>query len=316
MSSVASSKVCQLNFDTWIVDKLENENTSPISKTYPALNYEIPSAKESADMIDAIKQDLSEGKMRVSGSNDNTVWEKGWGEVYQNVTQHGVNKQQLNPQYFGKYDYLRLDGQFIKPLTEGFEAQLDLWIREYIFSRYLKGQNRIVELGCGTGNSLLLLNQLFPNAELVGADWASASQKIVNAIAHKTAANIIGVNLNMLTLQGFDELQITYDSAVISVHALEQLGDNYRDLTDALIKSTPKLCVHLEPVIENYTSDNDFDQLAQEYHTKRNYLGPWLTYLQQKESTGEIRILENKRLGFGGVYHEAYSLVVWQSVFK
>lgn len=303
-----------LDVDKWIAEKLDYSQSDDEASAHFQLEYESLQQDELKELFASIKKDLDTQQFRVSGQNDNGVWEKGWGEVYKSVTEQGVDKAKLNPQYFGKYPYLRLDGTFIKPSTKNFEAKLDQCIRQAVFTKFLAEAKRVVELGCGTGNSLYLLNKLFPQMELVGADWASASQHIIAHVASTTGANLRGVNFNMLTMQGWDELSIDHTTAILTVHALEQLGSSHEQLVEAIVKAKPSICVHIEPILENYEQGNTFDELAIDYHYKRNYLNGWLTYLKKKEQEGLLNVLVNKRIGFGGVYHEAYSVVVWQVV--
>ncbi len=300
-----------MDCDEWISEKL-GQQFARSAEDFPELRYSELSAAETQYLTHELKRDIQSNRFRVSGANDNNVWEKGWQEIADRVISEGVSERNLHPQYFGKYPFVRLDGRFIRPLTDSFEVKFDRWIRQQIFKAFLSGSERIVELGCGTGNSLYLLQELFPEKEFVGADWATSSQKIISQIANATKARLTGQHLNMLTMEGWDSLILDSSTAVLSVHAFEQLGEQFYPITDALIQARPQVCVHLEPILDHYDETKEFDQLAIAYHRKRNYLSGWLGYLQQKAESGEINILVNTRLGFGGVYHEAYSLVVWQ----
>ena len=295
----------------WMNEKLGRKYVADAAAP-PELRFSELSPLETKSLVDELKRDIDTNRFRVSGVDENNIWERGWQEVANRVSSSGVNEENLHPQYFGKYPFVRLDGRFIRPITSNFEAIFDRWIREQIFRAFLAGSDRIVELGCGTGNSLFLLQQMFPGKEFVGADWAKSSQKIISEIARVTNSKLVGQNLNMFTMEGWEALRLDSSTAILSVHALEQLGDKFHSVTDALINAKPQLCVHIEPLIEHYDETNEFDQLAVAYHRKRNYLNGWLNYMQHKGESGVINVLMNTRLGFGGVYHEAYSVFVWQ----
>ncbi len=100
--------------------------------------------------------------------------------------------------------------------------------------------------------------------------------------------------------------------AVLSVHALEQLSGNWGPLLDKLLEVKPKLCLHLEPILELYDESILFDFLAAKYHRRRNYLHGWLSRLRELEAAGRVQITEERRLGFGDRYHEAYSVLAWR----
>lgn len=95
--------------------------------------------------------------------------------------------------------------------------------------------------------------------------------------------------------------------AVVTFHALEQLGKNFRPFLNFLLEAKPKVIIHVEPLIELY-EDNLLDYLAVQYHRKRGYLEG---YLEAVINSG-AEILELKRNHFGSLYHDAYSVLVWK----
>ena len=100
-------------------------------------------------------------------------------------------------------------------------------------------------------------------------------------------------------------------SAVITIHALEQLGRAYEKLLGWLLSSRPGLVINYEPVQEFYAEDNLLDYLALMYSRKRGYLTGLLTALRRLEGQGRIEILGAWRPYLGGVIHEA-SLIIWR----
>ena len=109
-----------------------------------------------------------------------------------------------------------------------------------------------------------------------------------------------------------DSFKIASNSAIFTIGAIEQLASNFEAFLQFLLKNRPLLCVHVEPTIELYDKDNLVDYLAIKFHKKRGYTENFLTRLKKLEKEGEIEILKVKRLFFGSLYMEGYSLFIWR----
>jgi ubiquinone/menaquinone biosynthesis C-methylase UbiE len=79
---------------------------------------------------------------------------------YSSQNFHGIEGGYLNPGAAVSYDAVT---QYVLPPNE-------TWVRQELINA-IKGQPRtILDLGCGTGSTTLMLKQAFPNAEVVGLD--------------------------------------------------------------------------------------------------------------------------------------------------
>ena len=230
-------------------------------------------------------------------------WERGWGEILARVKRDGVSETSLAPQYF-RHTMMRLAGRYIRAKSTDFEPRLYHAIKDRLFREYLSGASHIVEIGCGTGLNLLQLRGLFPKVRLTGADWARPSQELVAMIPGTSA-----VRFDMRSLEGREGLAIDPESAVVTFHAMEQLGDDFGPLLDFFIEARPRLVLHLEPIAELYDPAIPFDGAALAYHRKRGYLDGYLEALKTRSA---LNILKIQRLEFGTPFHEAYSLIVWR----
>jgi len=239
-------------------------------------------------------------------------WRAEWGRVCDRVLSEGPSVETLRPDYF-HYKTLRLDGEYVFTDDPLFEHHAYVAILRLLFSRYLTGFDKIIDLGCGTGTSLFLLNQLKAGRELIGGDWVPESQETVNAIGAATGEKIRGVHFNMQNLEGAEDLPIE-GAAVITLHSMEQLGDAYHPILDLLMGNSPKLVLHLEPLKELYDPDSLFDQMALTHHRQREYLSGYLPAVRELAARGKVDIIAEKRLNFGSTWHEAYSLLVWRPV--
>lgn len=276
----------------------------------PELSYYVCEPVRQSEIVNEIAQEIQVKDFRVSGENCNVVWEKGWSEVLEQLKAAKQPAETvIAPQYFGKYREIRFQGQYIEPQQHDFEYQLDNIIREAVFILFLSGEEPIVEIGCGTANSLLKLRKLYPEKRLLGLDWAIASGHIIEEL-NRLDYDLAFQRFNMLDLAGAESVDLE-GVTVLSVHALEQLGSNVDDLLSYLLDSKALKFVHLEPIKEFYHSDSEFDQVAYDYHQKRNYLSGFLKKLESFEENGRITLDRTCRLGFGNRYHEAYNLIVW-----
>lgn len=281
------------------------------------------------DILRTLKADLP----RTDQPDRIEAWEKGWRE---RLAEYGVTGRpsSLIPRDFFKHKYARWQGDIIHPVSRGFEADFYSVVVRMLAHEYLREAHAIVDFGCGTGAALLILSEsLCPNEgdlpvmersmrsfagvsmPLIGCDWAKGSQEILSAIATKTGLLIEGHNFNMLKPEDTVPRPMFWfrHVGVITVHAMEQLGDRFRPFLDYLLAKRPAVCVHLEPIVELYLPNNFLlDALAVEYHRKRGYLEGFLPTLRELERKGEVDIVDARRLGFGSLYHEAYSAVVWR----
>lgn len=279
----------------------------------PVLVYSVPDADEQDRIAARIEDDIETRDMRVSGENDPTVWERGWQEVADALARDTISYDALRPQYFhDDAPPCRLFGEFIVPGSRDFEYWVGLHLRAAVLNRHVAGYGHVVEYGCGTGINLFLLASLFPKMRLTGLDWAGASARILEAMAAQTGADISGGRFNMLTAEADTDVPFGGESAVVTIHAMEQLYTRWRPFIDYIRARRPGICVHIEPVFELYDADHPLDALARRFHRKRHYLEGFLPALRDMEQDGEVDILECRRIPFGGQYHEAHSVIAWR----
>jgi SAM-dependent methyltransferase len=278
------------------------------------LPYRELTPKEASDVADAVETVIREESLRVAATDDATVWERGWREVADRLARSRVSLESLRPQYYHADATCRLFGRYIRPLAPGFEYDVGLALRRIAFAQFLGDAETIVEFGCGTGLNLLLLAELFPKSRLIGCDWATPSRDILAQMARETGKDISGRTFNMLDGSGWSGEAIDRRTSILTVHAMEQLGTRWQAFAEYLAARRPGLCLHIEPILEFYDPNDAFDGRARRYHSKRHYLEGFYPYLAERARAGAIEILEARRVPFGGLYHEAYSLLAWRPV--
>lgn len=279
---------------------------------YPNLVYRRLNEDEQKSTLKRVLQELDKELPR-SGDNDSNRWEKGWGEILNRVRSEGVSEATLRPQYFNDHT-IRLFGEYARVEEPSFEYDFYRVVRVLLFQHYLSEFESIVEIGCGPGTSLIILGQMFPGVTLIGCDWARPCQELMVMIARHYGFNLTGKWFNMLTAEGSSGLPKGAGTAFVTMHSMEQLGSYFQPFLNYILESKPGLCLHVEPIDDLYNSGNPFDEIAIRYHQKRNYLHGFLGVLNKLKKEGRANILDVRRLGLGSLFHEGYSLVVWQPI--
>jgi hypothetical protein len=278
----------------------------------PSLPYRELTKTEASEITAGVERSIEEGKLRRSGEDDPTVWVHGWGEVAARLRNQTITEDLLRPQYFRGEPTCRYMGRYIRPLEAGFEYDVGLALRRIIFDEFVVGHDSVVEFGCGTGINLLLLATRFADVKLVGADWAPVCKDILAEMGRQKSLPISGEVFNMLTAQGWDGREIDPNTLCLTVHAMEQLGTSWQAFADFLIARRPGLCLHIEPIFELYDETSSFDDRARRYHEKRGYLRGFHPYVMRLCREGRGELVASRRITFGGLYHEAYSVLAWR----
>ncbi len=134
-------------------------------------------------MLDVLNEDLE-----VAGKHRLEKWENGW---YENLELLKQNKDasSLVPKYFNKYKVARWKGDLVKCETEYFDYKLHIILVDTILHRFVDTDySNLYEFGCGPAYHLLRFGKFNPEANLIGLDWATASQNIIKEI------NDLGIN--------------------------------------------------------------------------------------------------------------------------
>lgn len=258
---------------------------------------------------------LQDESLAVSGAHRLDAWRRGWGEILERARAGELRYEALSPQYF-KFDVARIDGDFATLGSPRFEFALCHAFKAALYDRWLDDGGRLVDLGSGTAANLVLLARMFPNAEIVGADWAEPAVELADLVGALHGGRVRGARFDMLSLEGREGLDALKDAAVVSVHAFEQLGEAWGPLLEMLVAARPALCVQVEPIAEFYDEHDRPDPLlaglGRLYHRKRGYLSGYLTALRALAREGRVEILEARRAPVGTMVHEPYGVVVWR----
>ena len=244
-----------------------------------------------------------------TGEHRLSEWEVGWTENIETF-KRTRNLESLIPRYHGKHRLLHWKQRIIRPLVPCFDYRIHCLIVDWAVEAFLSQVNALYEFGSGPAYHLLRARQYNPKAHLVGLDWAKVSQCIISEIvASRIETNIEGRNFNFYSPD--HSLEFAPNSGVLTVAALEQVGDGFGPFLEFLLQRKPAVCVHLEPIDELMDHAHLIDRLSVLYCRKRNYLHGFLTKLRQLEDAGRLRIHRAQRTYSGSFFIEGHSLVVW-----
>jgi len=270
--------------------------------------YRVLARSDRDKVIRDVMARLDSGQLSVTGHQEK--WQKGWSENLSDFVENGYDLKDLTPKYIHYGLPIRLFSDYVQPMDSRFELNWYDVFRHWFFSKYMRDANEIFEFGCGPAYNLPILADLFPDKKIYGLDWAEASCEIVKNLAVVHGLNVEGCLLDMFHPD--ESLPLKQDSGVLTLGALEQLGDRFTVFIDYLVRKAPGICAHMEPLVELYDDEHLPDYLAKRFHQMRNYLGNIVAYLRSLEEEGKVQIIKIHRVPLGSLFHEGYSYIVWR----
>ncbi|MGP1375397.1 MAG: class I SAM-dependent methyltransferase [Almyronema sp.] len=99
---------------------------------------------------------------------------------YQQQNFHGIQGGYLTADAAVTYD----------PITQYVLPPHETWVRQALVERIETKPRRILDLGCGTGSTTLLLKQAFPQADVIGLDLSPYMLKVAEDKAQQQALDI------------------------------------------------------------------------------------------------------------------------------
>jgi ubiquinone/menaquinone biosynthesis C-methylase UbiE len=128
------------------------------------------------EQIDRISQSIDWQKETDRLSSANLIYPN----YYKSQNFHGIEGGYLTSSAAVTYD----------PITQYALPPNETWVRQELI-RAIGGQpRRIVDLGCGTGSTTLMLKQSFPNAKVIGLDLSPYMLVMAEYKANKAGLNI------------------------------------------------------------------------------------------------------------------------------
>ncbi len=294
----------------------------------PALEYLDCAAQEiELARVQQVRREHCAAKLRhVSEFGPRAVaWEACWQERLENFKQHRSIRDLLPDFLRDPALPLRYFGQYILPRKADLLYEVQKAILAHLLRKWMRG-SVLLEFGCGSGYNLVAIKEAFdgyvvplnnraaavrerwfPYIELFGLDWSPSAIKCVEHLG------FAGAIFDMLNPKEPETSTLPWEhTTVLTAGAMEQLGGNFQPFIDFLLAKRPRVCIHVEPLIELYDPRDPMDAEAAAYHEARGYLTGFLPALHRMERAGEARIYEVHRTHFGGRFNDGFSWIIWR----
>jgi SAM-dependent methyltransferase len=260
-------------------------------------------------ILDILKR-IERDQQVIGAEERREVWHKGWEANLQEFLKTDFALEALIPKFIRPGQPVRLNRSFVLPNDPNFELRFVEVVRSWFFEEFFVPFDNLYEFGCGTGFNLVPLAQRFPDKKLFGSDFVQSSVDLVNSIARHYRLNLSATLFDMIAPS--PDYRILPSSAIYTFGAIEQLASRFESFLGFLLKQKPGLCLHIEPTVELYDDTHLIDFLGIKFHRKRGYTEGFLPMLQKLAAEERVEIQRVKRLNFGSLFMEGYSLIVWR----
>ena len=213
----------------------------------------------------------------------------------------------LVPNYYLRHGTrpLRLRGRFIQPHHSTFQLAFFRALRAHLVETFVEPHPDapLYEFGCGSGHNLFALKRRFGHRQaVIGADLSPSACTLANLVGTG------GVRFDLLDPEKY-KMEVLPESIVMTFGALEQVGTCAQEFINWLIKKRPRLCIHVEPLLEFYDQNDPLDRLPIQYHVARKYLKGLVPLLCGMQ---EVEIVAKRKVRFGDLFNDGYSFIVWR----
>ena len=237
-------------------------------------------------------------------------WQDDWFNVLQNLRTNNENvKSIIRPKWFRESAFVNIQNCLSLTETPYVDWEYQLITRQMLFYTHLRDIENICEFGSGSGTNFYLINEILQNKNFILSDISVTSLKIIEELKRKLNRNNL-IYSNIDIEQDID-LQLPDNTAVITTSVLEQIGDNYKNFINFILKEKPQIVINVEPIVELLDSKNGFDNVMNLYCEKRKYLAGYLTELEKLEKQKKIKIIMKKRTMVSGTFIEN-SVLIWK----
>jgi SAM-dependent methyltransferase len=275
------------------------------------LRYRVLDGDEHEQVLRQVLATIDSDVLPAAGPERRARWERGWAENRDAFLQDRCDPAALVPRYYRSGRPLRLRRRYVRAASPSFELDWYDVFRRWLFRSYLADVEAVYEFGCGSGHNLAELARLFPGIRLVGLDWAQAACDLADDLGRAFGWQLTGRRFDFFASD--PDLVLPPGTAVVTIGGLEQVGGHAAAFVDWVLERRPRICVHVEPVVEWYDPADVLDQAAIRFHERRNYGRGLSERVAALAAAGQVEILRAQRCFVGSMFHEN-SLLVWRPV--
>ena len=275
------------------------------------LRYRMLHGAEHEAVLHEVLSTIDSDVLPAAGPERHARWERGWAENRAAFLQSPRDPSALVPRYYRPGLPLRLQGRYVRAASPSFELDWYAVFRRWLFRSYLADVEAVYEFGCGSGHNLVELARLFPGVRLVGLDWAQAACDLVDDLGRTFGWPLTGRRFDFFAPD--PDLVLAPGSAVLTIGGLEQAGAHAAAFVEWVLARGPRICVHVEPIVEWYDPADVLDRAAIRFHERRNYGRGLPGRIEALAAAGKVEILRAQRCFVGSLFHEN-SLLVWRPV--
>lgn len=214
-----------------------------------------------------------------------------------------IIKKEVLPFYFEDNLYTA-NSKFI------YEFQFNLIKNE--LKKNIRQYGHLVELGAGYGSVILKLADLeeFKDMGFTACEFTDSGVECMKLIAStlNSAIEIGYCDLSDLTLKQYN---IPEDAVFMTCWTMACLKGFSRSTLNEIISHNPSVVIHIEPTFEHWSNNSLLEMLWKRYTQLNDYNQTYLSDLQNYESEGLIKIVEQKKNIFGGNPLFPFSIVKW-----
>jgi hypothetical protein len=270
-------------------------------------SYNVATGADRDKLIIEVLEFLKQDVQKTGDNNRITRWENGWRENLE-AYKRTRDVKNIIPKFIRPKQPIRLKGEFVFTEDPNFELNYVRLIQKWIFHKYMGDCTSIHEFGCGSGINISFLSEIFPQKKLFGYDFVQSSIDIINMLSD-TNPNIKGFIFDMTRPSS---ISVDDNSCVFTFCSIEQLSNSFRNFINFVLESNPKLCVHIEPIVELYNPTSIIDYTAICFHKQRDYVSGLLPYLQDLCRNNKIELTKVHRMQFGSLRSEGYMQLIWR----
>ena len=190
-------------------------------------------------MLDRLQHKLSQAAIRllIGKENQQLFHQLDWPMACRQFITEDLNY----PDYYHK-DFHGIKDGYLSPvapvtydaITAFASAPNENWLRQQLIGQIYGHPKQILDLGCGTGSSTLLLKQAFLDADVIGLDLSAHMLVMANRKAHSE-------NLEIIWQQGLAEATTFPEASFDLVTASMLFHEMPSEISQAVIKEAYRL---------------------------------------------------------------------------